>query len=250
MAIDSDFEFQAEEAAAQRAENEKAAEQVAQLDALVGELKPASVSITDLHGNTTEYTIQQFSNYKTAQVLKMLAKVKQKVDLPTLFSEVLALAKDNTQLACPHCLGDGTTTVFNEANDEVLNRTTMEIGCGTCGRRYYLKDAAKVTTDESKAQRLNNAFEAIPTLMEFAPDLLIEFAALALLTNQELEDAFDHPDGIKKLVKAKEKWLQFSCAPHMTVRIVISSIGALGLNFLVRELGNLDKTTAQLLTNL
>lgn len=244
MSVDSDFEKKLNE------QEEKPASDAEQLSVLVGDTKPSTITVTDLSGKTYEFPIETFSNYKTAQVLKMLAAVKNKVNIAQLLSEILALTKNNEQLACPHCWNDGTLTLYSETTTEVLDKETGYVGCNICARPYYLKDAHKYVSDKAKGERFNAALEAIPHLMEFAPDLLVEYASLALIPNAELKTLSKKPNGIAKAMEEKQDWLQFECGANVPLRILVQSISSVGLGFLISELGNLDKSAAQLLTNL
>lgn len=214
-----------------------------QLDVLLGdEAKPQSVTITTLDGKFRTFPVETFSNYKTAQVLKMLASIKDRVNVIELIGEVMQLAQPGEVLLCPHCKARHTP------EDPVLDAETGRVGCNACGLDYHLKDAIRDTS--AQVNRVQAAFSAIPKLMEIAPDLLLDFGALAVIPNRDLAKAAKKPNGIAELRQANREWLEFECDAGVGLQLLNAYISCIGMDFLAREIGKMDKAIAKLFQTL
>ena len=160
-------------------------EQLKQIDTLLD--VPTTLSLTNLDGVTTTHPLATFNVYKTSQVLKMLAAIREKVDMVELIGEIVTLAQST----------------------------------------------------QTDAQRIQTAFSALPKLMEFAPDLLVDFAALAIIPNKELAAAYD-TGTIDDLRAANRKKLAFEFDPSAPIKVLAAYLPHIGINFILAELGKLD----------
>lgn len=217
----------------------KVPDTVSQLEVLVGGVDTKSLTVSTLNGETVTYLIEQFSTFKTAQILRMLAAVKDKVDLVGLLSELAVLTK-TPPLLCPHC---GVESVKDKS---YIVLKDGRLGCNACLAPYRPDEAKRGVT--AQAERVSAALSAIPALMGIAPDILLDFAALAVATNGELEAAYDEPNGIAKVLREKRKFLEFRCAPDVPIKILVAFFPAIGINFLLTELGKMDSLVANLLS--
>lgn len=193
------------------------AAQLDQLDDVVNEPKTIPNAITDLDGNTHTLTVETFSVYKTKQVLSMLAKARGEIDILKLIGDIQTIA---TPVPTYKVNPDGTRSEFTDEEKQQL--TVLQ------------------------AQRVSTAMETIPTLIEFVPDLLLEFGALAIIPNRELEAAYDK-GGIGALRQEKRKWLDFHFDAAEIIKLLVLYLPHIGINLIVQELGKLDRTTSTLL---
>jgi len=160
-------------------------EQLKQVDALLD--VPTVLTLTDLDGNVSTHPLGTFNVYKTSQVLKMLAAIREKVNMVELIGEIVILAQST----------------------------------------------------QTDAARIQTAFSALPKLMEFAPDLLVDFAALAIIPNKELAAAYD-TGTIDELRAKNRKMLAFEFDPSAPVKVLAAYLPYIGINFILAELGKLD----------
>lgn len=165
---------------------------------MVGDLNKSVLTLKSFDGKDHEFVIEPFCSFKTAQVLKMLAQIRTKVNIVELLGELLQLT--------------------SAGND-----------------------------DAAQANRVLAAFNAIPQLLEFAPDLILDFAALALVPNAELQAANKAPGGISAKTDEKKDFLQFECTPDAPLMVVRNFLPVVGMNFLVSELSRMDKSLMGLL---
>lgn len=194
--LDTQFEKTAEQAAEQKAQEQQAK----QLDSMFG--KDGSITLTNLDGEAVMFKPQTFPTYKTAQVLQLLASIKDEIDLVDLISEIQILAK-----------------------------------------------RADAADDTAQARKILAAFNAIPKLIEVAPNLLLEFAALAIIPNKELRQAYD--DGsLSQLRSEKRKYIEFEFDASVPVFLFSAYIPYLGLDFLRQAFSTLNLNAAKTLNNL
>lgn len=105
--------------------------------------------------------------------------------------------------------------------------------------------ATPAQDDEGNANRTLAAFSAIPKLMDFAPDLLLDFSALAILPNREVARAY-RENTLDTLLKEKREWLEFEFDAGVLLALLNAYIPFLGIDFLVREFGNLNRSVEKL----
>lgn len=195
------------------------AEQLKQLDTVVNEPKKAA-SITDLNGETYLLTVETFSTYKTKEVLKMLAATKSKVDIIALIREIQILA---APIPTQKVNADGTLGEFTEEELESIT--------------------------QAQAIKVDTAIDVLPKLAEFAPDLALDFSALAILSNKELRDAYDN-DQIDDLRAEKRKWLEFDFDASVPLKLLVTYLPHIGINLIMQEVSNLDGQAAHLLQSM
>ncbi len=187
---DTDFEKAGE--LAREKDAAQAANTFAQLDAIVP--KSDEFVIYDLEKEAHLFKKQTFPTFKTAEVLKMLAGVKDDIDLVELVTEVQQLVRPTTQ--------------GEDAN--------LQAG-----------------------MKLNAALNAIPKLIEVAPDVLLDFAALAIITNKELREAADKGE-LRELRSQNRRWIEFECSVNAPIEIFAAYLPYLGVDFLVKALSSLN----------
>lgn len=170
-------------------------EELAQLDVLTNE--PHAIEITDLEGKKYKLVGQTFNTFKTKTILKMLAAVREKVDVITLVAEIVTLAQpaDNS---------------------------------------------------DEQAQRTLAAFNAIPKLMEFAPDLLLDLSAIAMIPNREVARAY-RDNTLEELTRQNRELLEFEFDASVPLHLFVAYLPYLGIDFLVRELGGLNKAAEKII---
>ncbi len=172
-------------------------EQVAQLDTLLND--PTQLVMKDLNGTEHTFRLEMFSSYKTAQVLKLLASLREKVNLIQLISEIITLEQSPA---------DGDVT--------------------------------------AKAQQIQAAFSAIPTMMEFAPDALLDFASIATISNAQLREAYTN--GTLEQVRQENRNLfAFDFDGSVPMRVLAEYIPFVGLNFLVQQMRQLNQIALTLI---
>ncbi len=93
--------------------------------------------------------------------------------------------------------------------------------------------------DEGQVKRITAALNAIPKLMDFAPDLLLDFAALAMIPNKDLANAYAHNE-LDGLRAEKKTFLEFNFNAAVPIQVLGAYVPFLGIDFLVRELGQLN----------
>lgn len=101
--------------------------------------------------------------------------------------------------------------------------------------------ATPAQDDEGNANRTLAAFSAIPKLMDFAPDLLLDFSSLAIIPNREVARAY-RENTLDALVQEKREWLEFEFDASVMLSLLNAYIPHLGIDFLVREFGNLNRS--------
>lgn len=101
--------------------------------------------------------------------------------------------------------------------------------------------ATPAQDDEGNANRTLAAFSAIPKLMDFAPDLLLDFSSLAIIPNREVARAY-RENTLDALVREKREWLEFEFDASVMLSLLNAYIPHLGIDFLVREFGNLNRS--------
>lgn len=175
-----------------------------QLDAIL----PASneLVLTDLSGDKHTFTLQTFPTYKTAQVLQMLAKVKDDIDIVSLIGEIQVLSQP-----------------LRAENEEEAT--------------------------QGQAQKVVAALNAIPKLIEVAPDLLLEFAALAIIPNKELRTAYEGGT-LEALRKERRTLIEFDFDASVSLQIFSAYLPFLGVNFLQKALSTLNVSVTKTLTSL
>lgn len=190
MAVDSEFE------------------KLSQLDAIIDD--PQRVIVHDLAGQERVFRGETFSTYKTKHVLKMLAGVKDQVNIAQLISEILVMVSDPEQI-------------------EPGNQS----------------DAAKEQRTNLQVSRVTSALSAIPKLMEFAPDLALDFAALAVIPNREVLQAYE-AGNIDEVRAKNRKMFEFEFSADAPLHILVKFIPFVGIDFLAREIGMLNQTVTSL----
>ena len=100
-------------------------------------------------------------------------------------------------------------------------------------------------TDDERANKALVAFDAIPKLMDFAPDVLLEFAALAIISRKELSEAYDN-NTIEDLVKANKKMFDLDFDASILIKVFSAYIPYVGINFLIQEMKNLNDSVVSL----
>lgn len=105
--------------------------------------------------------------------------------------------------------------------------------------------ATPAKDEQGNASRALAAFSAIPKLMEFAPDLLLDFASLAIIPNREVARAY-RENTLDAVVKEKREWLEFDFDASVMLSLLNAYIPFLGIDFLVREFGNLNRSVENL----
>lgn len=194
MAVDTDFE---KESAKQV---EKEPDTTAQLEVIVPQSD--TLVLKDLEGVEHKFKKQTFPTYKTAQVLQMLAGVKDDIDLPTLIGEIQDLSRPT-------------------ANDDITGQ----------------------------AVKLNAALNAIPKLVEIAPDLLLEFAALAIIPNKDLRAAHEN-DTLRDLRRDNRNKIEFEFTANAPIEIFAAYLPYLGVDFLATALASLNRSVGTTLSQL
>ncbi len=172
-------------------------EQVAQLDAILND--PTQLVLKDLNGGEHTFRLEMFSSYKTAQVLKLLASLREKVNLIQLISEILTIEQQ-------------------PAADDV----------------------------KGKAQQIQAAFSAIPTMMDFAPDALLDFASIATISNAELREAYTGGT-LEQLRQERRNLFAFDFDGSVPMRVLAEYIPHVGLNFLVQQMRQLNQIALTLI---
>lgn len=203
---DAEFERAGQEAIGEAA-------QLKQLDTLVNEPKKGAF-ITDLNGAKHTLTVETFSTYKTKEVLKMLANTKSKVDIIGLIREIQILA---TPIPSQKVNPDGTLGEFTPEEQETIT--------------------------QAQAIKVDTAMQVLPKLAEFAPDLALDFSALAILSNKELRAAYDN-DQIDDLRAEKRKWLEFDFDASVPLKLLVIYLPHIGINLIMQEVGKLDQVAA------
>lgn len=194
--LDSQFEKQGE--------NEKfvGAQTAAQLDTIVP--KSDDLVLTDLDGAQHTFKKQTFPTFKTAQVLQMLAQVKDDIDLVGLITEVQQLARPI------------------DPQEDV---------------------------NKQQGAKLNAALEAIPKLIEIAPNLLLDFASLAIIPNKQLREAYEN-NTLNELRAENRKLIEFEFTANAPIEIFAAYLPYLGVDFLVGALTSLNLSVAKTLGSL
>lgn len=199
--VDSEFEKEG----AEFAKGAKKVEQLepdntAQLEVIVPQSD--TLVLTDLDGVEHKFKKQTFPTYKTAQVLQMLAGVKDDIDLPTLIGEIQDLSRPT-------------------ASDDITGQ----------------------------AVKLNAALNAIPKLVEVAPDLLLEFAALAIIPNKDLRAAHEN-DTLRDLRQENRRLIEFEFTANAPIEIFAAYLPYLGVDFLAKALSSLNNSVGTTLSQL
>jgi hypothetical protein len=173
-----------------------------QLDAVVP--KSDEFVIKDIKGEVHTFKKETFPVYKTAEVLKMLASVKEDIDLVELITEVQTLVRPNT-------------------TDEDVN--------------------------VQGARKLNAALQAIPKLISVAPDLLLDFSALALIPNAQLLEAAESQT-LREVRAQNRRMLEFKFGANAPIEIFAAYLPYLGVDFLAKALTSLNLSVAQTVNQL
>lgn len=108
-----------------------------------------------------------------------------------------------------------------------------------------------VSAEDSQAQaeKVLAAFNAIPKLIEVAPDLLLDFASLAIIPNKELRQAYD--DGtLDELRREKRKEIEFEFDASAAVYIFANYLPFVGLDFLRQAFSALNSNATKTLSSL
>lgn len=190
MAVDSEFE------------------KLGQLDTLTNDAE--RIVLHDLAGTERAFYAEMFSTYKTKNVLKMLAGVKDQVNIAQLISELLVMVSDPDQIE-----------PGNQSDEAKEQRTNLQV------------------------QRVTSALSAIPKLMEFAPDLALDFAALAIIPNNEVLKAYE-AGNIDEVRARNRKMFEFEFSADAPLHVLVKFIPFVGIDFLAREIGMLNQTVTSL----
>lgn len=216
--------------------------EAAQLEVLTGPLEPKTVTIETFDGTKHEFALEEFSTYKTAQVLKMLAATKNSnLDLAALLQDISKASSASILIRCPHC----KTTIDKREATYIPKQEFETIGCENCKNPFAVKDALPAIQDNS--ERTSATVNIVQTLLTAAPDLVLDFAALAIISNAELASLYDKPNGIANLRAQNRKMLELECRADSPMRILRSFLPSMGFSFLISELAQMDKTFALIL---
>ena len=211
MAVDTDFERQGQASKADSLVSD--AEQLAQLDTVVNEPIRGHF-ITDLYGVKHTLVVETFSTYKTKEVLKLLAATGDKVDLVKLFGDIQMLT---TNAPTVKINDDGTVGEFTLEEQQTINAF--------------------------KAAKVNTAMETLPQVVKIAPDLALDFGALAILSNKELRNAYNGDnESIADLRDEKRRWLEFEFDASVPLKLLVMYLPYIGVNLIMQELSKLDST--------
>lgn len=100
-------------------------------------------------------------------------------------------------------------------------------------------------TDEERADKTIIAFQAIPRLMDFAPEVLLDFAALAVISKKELSEAYEN-GSIEELIHNNKKLFDLEFDASVLIKVLSAYLPHIGINFLVREMKNLNDSVVAL----
>lgn len=75
---------------------------------------------------------------------------------------------------------------------------------------------------------------AIPTLMDFAPEPLLQIAALCVISNQEVVNAF-RSGTLDELRSQREQWLEFEFDASVLIRLLGYAMQKVGLSLSKKE---------------